>query len=70
MFNIEALVELLDDSDASDQLTQAEIMRELGRFDEASGIFAGQFDGSYSSGVALMRELVETENRFVTELPY
>lgn len=66
--NLQALAELLDEADSSDRLKKAEIMRELGRFEEASHLLAGDFEEGYSQAVSLIGALVEKKDTFVAEM--
>jgi len=47
---------------------KAEIMRELGRFEEAFQLLAGDFEEGYSQAVSLIKALVEKKDRYVAEM--
>ena len=66
--NLEALAGLLDTGDEESRLTKAEIMRELGRYDEAIVLLAGPFDEQLSKAVALISALVQKKIPYVTEM--
>ena len=56
---MERFAGVLDEDDGNDQLTKAEIMRELGRFDEAAGLLAEPFDEELVRAAALIGKLVQ-----------
>jgi hypothetical protein len=66
--NLEALAELLDESDSNDRLMKVEIMRNLGRFRDASKLLAGKFDTEVLKAVGIIRDLVKKKERFVAEM--
>lgn len=66
--NMTALAKLLDESDPDDLLMKAEIMRELGRFDEAQTLLA-TFDNEDISGVfSIIKSLVEKSDPYVRQI--
>ena len=60
---------LLDESDKKDLLSKAEIMRELGRFDEAMATLDKVVGGERSAIVQNMRHLIEQCDSCVSPLP-
>ena len=49
---------------------KTEIMRELGRFDEAEKLLDQTFDDEYSKAVEILRDLVRRGDSFVTEMRF
>lgn len=70
MRNLEAFAELLNDGEGNDRLTKAEIMRELGRFDEAAGLLTEPFSEELSRAAAFIGKLVREENAQVAEMQF
>ena len=68
--NLEAFAELLDEGEGNDRLTKAEIMRELGRFDEAAGLLTEPFSEELSRAAAFIGKLVREENTQVAEMQF
>jgi hypothetical protein len=66
--NLEALIELLDESDSNDRLMKAEIMRNLGQFWETSKLLSGTFDEETLTAAGIIRDLVKKKERFVAEM--
>lgn len=62
--NLEALLELLDESEAENRLMKAEAARELGRFEEAATLLAKPFRRGLQQAAARLRAL--TAERSVT----
>jgi len=67
--NLEALALLLDESDVKDLLSKAELMRELGRFDEATAMLDKIVGGVRSPIAQNMRSLIEQRDSLVRPLP-
>lgn len=68
--NLEALAELLDKTIPGERLTLAEIMRELGRFDDASELLTGQFEGDLHEVAKTIRDLIRKKDRYVAEVEF
>ena len=66
--NLLALAAMLDGAEPYDLLMKAEIMRELGRFDEALELLAGCPDGILARRVTAIRELAEKQDAWVRQL--
>ncbi len=66
--NLEALARLLDSEDEEQRLQKAEIMRELGRFDDAAALLAFDFDEEFSTVSTRIRERVAARDPRVAEL--
>jgi len=67
--NLQDLALLLDESDVKDLLSKVEIMRELGRFDEALAMLDKVVGGDRSSIVQNMRRLIEQRDSSVRPQP-
>lgn len=65
--NLEALLELLDESDLDGLVTKAEINRELGRFDEAVRLLDWPDKSSDGSRIEYIRQLAQGKDPFVRE---
>ena len=68
--NLSALAGLLDGSDEGDLLMKAEVMRELGRFDEARALLARVTDGGLAKAREIIGRLVEQGDRTVREMKF
>ncbi len=68
--NLEALAELLDESDNNDRIIKAEIMRELGRFDDAVSVLAMSFDKESVEAVTVIKELAQRKYPFVAKITH
>jgi hypothetical protein len=68
--NLQALADMLDDGDFDERLMKTEILRELGRFDEARKLLDHPFDEEYLKAVEIMQELIERGDSFVTEMRF
>jgi len=67
--NIQALVALLIESDKNDRIMKAEIMRELGRFDDAISILAMLPDKESIEAVTIIKKLALKKDPFVSKIP-
>lgn len=61
---------MLDESDGSDRLMKAEIMRELGRFGDAKSILSGSFDDRLSQALSIIKGLTDAEDPYVREMHF
>jgi len=66
--NLERLLELLDISKPSQRLMKAEVLRELGKFDDAMRVLDFHFPSGYASVVALIRNLAHKKDPMVMEI--
>lgn len=66
--NLKALAEILDESDDSERLMKAEIMRELGDFDQALELLDQTFDGDLADAVKAIRGLTQQGEAVVAAL--
>jgi hypothetical protein len=68
--NLTAFATLLDDSDLHDIVMKAEVMRELGRFDEARMLLGKSIDDRMSQAVAIINALCDKGDPYVTEMHF
>ncbi len=66
--NLERLLELLDETNPVERLQKAEVLRELGRFDEALQLLEFDFPDEYKKVADLIRELARRKNPLVQEV--
>jgi hypothetical protein len=66
--NLEALVDLLDESDATDRLMKAEVLRELGEFEAAKVLLQGVDDPELAPFARQLRALCDARDTRVREL--
>jgi hypothetical protein len=66
--NLESLLPLLNDHDESDRIMKAEVLRELGRFDEAMATLATASSPNYSPVVEQLQRLCSERDVFVKRL--
>jgi len=66
--NLEHLLELLDIRNPDQRLMKAEVLRELGRFDDAIRVLEFHFPSEYANVVALIRNLAQKEDPIVREI--
>lgn len=66
--NLRALLRLLTSGDAPDVLMQAEILRELGEFDQALGVLSAPLPDEFEVAVRRIRSLSEARDRRLHEL--
>jgi len=66
--NLERLLELLDTSNTDQRLMKAEVLRELGKFDDAIRLLEFGFPSEYTSVVALIRDLAQKKDPVVREI--
>ena len=67
--NLQALVALLIESDKNDRIIKAEIMRELGRFDDAVSILSMLPDKESIEAVTVIKKLAHKKDPFVSKIP-
>jgi len=68
--NLTAFAEMCDEGDANDLVMKAELMRELGRFDDARALLARPVDRSISQAVEIIKSLVVKGDRYVREMSF
>ena len=66
--NMRALLPLLSSGEATDALMQAEILRELGEFDQALGVLSAPLPDGFDVAVRRLRSLSEAGDRQLREL--
>jgi len=66
--NLESLLELLNIGDSDQRLMKAEVLRELGRFEEAIRLLEFDFPSEYGSVVVLIRNLAQKKDPIVREI--
>ena len=69
IMNMERLLELLDIKELNQRLKKAELLRELGRFDDAINLLDHPFPRKYKTIVALVRRLAQEEDFIVRKIP-
>jgi hypothetical protein len=67
--NLERLLQLLDSNDPEDSLIIAELLRELGRFDECLQQLERHFDESLLLAVKAIQQLAKDRERRVAVIP-
>ncbi len=68
--NLTAFAQLLDEADPNDLVMKAEIMRELGRFDNARALLANSDNSNMSQAVSIIQCLVEKSDPYVREMHF
>ena len=63
--NLNALSEMLDETEPNQRILKAEIARELGNFDECLRLLSYQFDKGYDCAVGFIKKLAEEKVRAV-----
>lgn len=66
--NLEQLAAMLDESNDHHRIMKAEIMRELGRFDEARKLLKVEFPSDLAHAASLIRKLAERGDRIIREI--
>jgi hypothetical protein len=66
--NLRKLAALLDLRDGEERLLLAEVRRELGDFDAASSLLAGDFPEEVGPAAQRIRQLVADRHRWVSEV--
>jgi len=60
--NWNRLLEILDSNDTQEKLLKVEIYREMGNFEEAKKVFAGEFDEEYMDTMDILDKLIEAHD--------
>ena len=68
--NLGELAKLLASSDGNDQIMKAEVLRELGQFEQAGEVLAGPFDDQLEAAVSFIADLAAKKNSIVAELKF
>lgn len=68
--NLTAFAEMLDEEDANDLVIKAEVMRELGRFDDARALLARPVDKNMWQAVEFIKVLIMKGDRYVREMRF
>jgi hypothetical protein len=68
--NIQALYFMLDSSDENDRIMMAEIMREMGQFENAEMILEKPFTDELSEEVSIIGELIQKREPFVAKINF
>lgn len=68
--NLTGFAQMLDESDANDLVMKAEVMRELGRFDDARTLLARSVDSNSSQAVAIIESLVDQGDPYVRQMHF
>lgn len=68
--NLMAFAQLLDESDPNDLVMKAEVMRELGRFEDANALLAIFDDSNMSQAISIIKSLVEKGDPYVREMHF
>ena len=68
--NMTAFAEMLDETDADDLVMKAEVMRELGCFDDARVLLAKSADKNMRHAVKFIKGLVVKGDRYVREMRF
>ena len=66
--NMKALAEMLDEKNADDLVMKAEVMRELGCYDDAKVLLEKSVDNSMRDVVEFLKVLCERGDRYVREI--
>jgi len=66
--NLEKLLELLDVTDPEQRLMKAEVLRELGRFDDTICLLESNYPSEYMGVVITIRNLVQKKDSMVREI--
>lgn len=61
---------MLDEADSNDLVMKAEVMRELGRFDDAMALLARLADSDIAQAVEIIKRLVENKDPYVREMHF
>ena len=68
--NLRAFLTLLDEADDNDRIMKAEVLRELGDFNEAEKLLATEYDDELKQAVSMIRELNQKRIATVTEMNF
>ena len=68
--NLEAFAPLLDGSDENDRIMKAEVMRELGRYEDATTLLQHTFSNALAQAATIIRTLATQRTPFVSEIKF
>jgi hypothetical protein len=68
--NLTAFANMFDEADSNDLVMKAEVMRELGRFDDAMALLARSTDSDIAQAVEIIKRLVENKDSYVREMNF
>lgn len=68
--NLRAFLVLLDEAEDNDRLMKAEVLRELGEFNEAENLLATEFDDELTQAVSVIRDLNQKRIATVAEMKF
>lgn len=68
--NLRAFLALLDEAEDNDRLMKAEVLRELGEFNEAENLLATEFDDELTQAVSVIRDLNQKRIATVAEMKF
>ena len=68
--NLRAFLTLLDETENSDRIMKAEVLRELGEFNKAENLLAAEFDVQLTPVVSMIRELIQKRVATVAEVEF
>ena len=68
--NLRAFLALLDEAEDNDRLMKAEVLRELGEFNEAENLLATEFDDELTQAVSVIRDLNQKKIATVAEIKF
>jgi hypothetical protein len=68
--NLRAFLALLEESEDSDRIIKAEVLRELGEFNEAENLLATEFDDELKQVVSMIRDLNQKRIATVAEMRF
>lgn len=66
--NLHAFAALLDESDENDRIMKAEVMRELGEYEDATALLSKPFSDGLAQAVAIIKGLTAQRISFVREM--
>jgi hypothetical protein len=69
--NWNRLLDILDPNDSQEKLLKVEVYREMGNFEEAKKVLAGELDEDYMDTMAILEQLIEArDSRVMCINPY
>lgn len=68
--NLTVFSSMFDEADSNDLVMKAEVMRELGRFDDAMALLARSVDSGVAQAVEIIKRLVEGKDSHVRKMHF
>lgn len=68
--NLQAFAPLLDESDENDRIMKAAVMRELGRYEDATALLQHTFSDTLAQAAGIIRTLAAQRTPFVSEIKF